>query len=196
MRRKADESMTRENIITAALRLFLTRGYKSVSLIDVGSEVGVTKGGIYHYFSSKDELLQTAFNFLLDCVETKYKELLNSSASFRDVLQVTLVEGALETYIKELIGVNIAGSIDHVHFTIEVMQRFPDLSERIREDQRLLCAALAVKIQQAIEKGEIRGDTDGEAFAAILLTLQNGHGFQSVDIKQRMVENIWQLLRA
>lgn len=187
--------MTRENIITAALRLFLTRGYKSVSLIDVAAEVGVTKGGIYHYFSSKDELLQIAFNFLLDCVETKYKELLNRSSGFRDVLKVILVEDALAAYVKEMLGVNISGSIEHVHFIIEVMQRFPDLSERIRDNQRMLCAAVAAKINQAIEKGEIREDTDVVAFAAILNALQNGQGFQPADIRQRMSDSLWNMVR-
>lgn len=186
--------MTKENIITAALRLFLTRGYKSVSLIDVATEVGVTKGGIYYYFSSKDELLKIAFNFLLDRIEAEYQELLNHSATFREVLQVILVEDALKAYIKELLDVDIAGSSDPVHFTIEVIRRFPDLSKRIQENQKSLCAAIAAKTQQAIEREEIRKDTDVEAFAAILMALQNGQGFQSANIKQRMADTIWNLI--
>ena len=43
----------KNKIIVAALRLFLLRGYKYVSLIDVAQEVGITKGGIYHYFENK-----------------------------------------------------------------------------------------------------------------------------------------------
>ncbi len=187
--------MTRENIVTAALRLFLTRGYRSVSLVDVAAEVGVTKGGIYHYFDSKDELLHIAFNYLLDCVERKYKELLNGSASLRDVLRVILVDGALEAYVQELLAVNIAGGIDHVRFTIEVMQRFPDLGERIWQSQRSLRAATAEKIRQAVEQGEIRGDTDIEAFAAILAALHNGQGFQPPDIEQRIADSIWNMIR-
>lgn len=187
--------MTKENIITAALRLFLTRGYKSVSLIDVATEVGVTKGGIYHYFSSKDELLQVAFHFLIEHIETKYKGLLNSSTSLRDALQAILVEDALATYVMELLGGNSADCAYHVHFTIEVMQLFPEISKRIRENQELLCAAIAVKIQQAIEKEEIREDTDVDAFAAIIIALLNGQGYQSVSMKQRMLDSIWSLIR-
>ncbi|WP_371367189.1 TetR/AcrR family transcriptional regulator [Sporomusa rhizae] len=195
IQRRADDSMTKENIITAALRLFLTRGYKSVSLIDVATEVGVTKGGIYHYFSSKDELLQVAFNFLIEHIETKYKKLLNSSTSLRDVLQAILVEDALATYVMELLGGNSADCTYHVHFTIEVMQLFPEISKRIRENQELLCEAIAVKIQQAVEKEEIREDTDVDAFAAIIIALLNGQGYQSVSMKQRMVDSIWSLIR-
>lgn len=174
----------------------MTRGYKSVSLVDVAAAAGVTKGGIYHYFSSKDELLQTAFSFFLNCIEKKYEELLHRSASCRDVLQVILVGEGLENYIKELLGVNIRGNIDYVHFVIEVMRRFPEFSERIRESQALLCGSIAAKLEQAVAAGEIRKDMDAEALAVILLTLQNGHGFQPINIKQRMLDSVWRLLQA
>ncbi len=74
-----DDTMTKENIIIASLRLFLMRGYTSVSLIDVAKEVGITKGGIYHYFSSKEELLNVAIYFFLDRFEEKYINLLNKN---------------------------------------------------------------------------------------------------------------------
>jgi len=46
-----------ESILAAATRLFYERGYKSVTMDDIGSEVGITSTAVYKYFDSKAELL-------------------------------------------------------------------------------------------------------------------------------------------
>lgn len=51
----ADNRM--DEILTAALALFSKKGYLKTSITDVAEAVGVTKGGIYHYISNKEELL-------------------------------------------------------------------------------------------------------------------------------------------
>lgn len=197
---KVDDGMTKESIIIAALRLFLTQGYKSVSLIDVANEIGITKGGIYHYFSSKDELLQAAFHFLLDSFEVKYKDLLNSTVSLKDILQILLVENALEKHATELLGVDHTCRIDHIHFAIDIVRRFPNIQERIQENRKILFNELAKKIQQAITDGEVREDMDENALAAIFIALLNGHksldaGFTSEKAQQQMVNTLWNLIR-
>jgi AcrR family transcriptional regulator len=47
-------------LLEAALRIFAERGYASTRLEDVAAAVGVTKGTIYHYFATKEELLLRA----------------------------------------------------------------------------------------------------------------------------------------
>lgn len=44
-------------ICKAAVKLFNERGYLSTSLGDIARAAATTKGGIYHYFSTKEELL-------------------------------------------------------------------------------------------------------------------------------------------
>lgn len=46
-----------ERLAEAALRLFAEKGFESTSVQDVVSAAGVTKGAMYHYFGSKDDLL-------------------------------------------------------------------------------------------------------------------------------------------
>jgi TetR/AcrR family transcriptional repressor of nem operon len=56
------ETMTehREQIIAAAARRFRERGFDGVSVADIMKEVGLTHGGFYGHFSSKDELVALA----------------------------------------------------------------------------------------------------------------------------------------
>jgi len=44
-------------LLDAAQHLFFQKGYEKTSVNDIINKVGVAKGTFYHYFSSKDELL-------------------------------------------------------------------------------------------------------------------------------------------
>ena len=52
---------SREKILGAALELFAHNGFHSTSMAQVASGAGVSKGLIYNYFKSKEELLQAIF---------------------------------------------------------------------------------------------------------------------------------------
>jgi AcrR family transcriptional regulator len=59
----ADETITkgertRTEIISAAYRLFMARGYHGTSMRQVAREAGIALGGIYNHFSSKDDLFE------------------------------------------------------------------------------------------------------------------------------------------
>ena len=51
---------TRARIVDCARRLFNHRGFSDVSIDDVMAEAGLTRGGFYNHFSSKDELFVEA----------------------------------------------------------------------------------------------------------------------------------------
>jgi AcrR family transcriptional regulator len=53
---------TRLHILKAALLLFLEKGYKNVSYQHLVKKTGMSKGAIYHYFASKEELLIAVFD--------------------------------------------------------------------------------------------------------------------------------------
>lgn len=50
--------LRRQELLDCAQALFLKRGYDNASLNDVIAEAGVSKGAFYHYFTSKEALLE------------------------------------------------------------------------------------------------------------------------------------------
>jgi TetR/AcrR family transcriptional repressor of nem operon len=50
----------RRTILEAASRMFRERGYESVSIAEIMKAAGLTHGGFYGYFASKDELIAGA----------------------------------------------------------------------------------------------------------------------------------------
>jgi TetR/AcrR family fatty acid metabolism transcriptional regulator len=65
-----DASDKRRMILDAAVRVFARQGFNACRVSDIADEAGVAYGLVYHYFHSKDEVLDTLFlerwNVLLD----------------------------------------------------------------------------------------------------------------------------------
>lgn len=57
--RKGDEK--RQEMLTVAERLFCLKGYEATSVQDILNVLHISKGGFYHHFASKEELLNTLF---------------------------------------------------------------------------------------------------------------------------------------
>jgi AcrR family transcriptional regulator len=55
----------RERLLTVATRLFAQKGFEATSVQEIVESAGVTKGAMYHYFASKDDLLFEIYHRLL-----------------------------------------------------------------------------------------------------------------------------------
>jgi AcrR family transcriptional regulator len=51
----------RRNILDAAVRVFARQGFHSTRVADIADEAGVAYGLVYHYFDSKDDVLNELF---------------------------------------------------------------------------------------------------------------------------------------
>src|SRR5579863_1598776 len=57
---------SRQEILRAAARLFQKRGYDATSMSDVAAALKLSKGGLYHHFKSKDEILFHLMDHAMD----------------------------------------------------------------------------------------------------------------------------------
>jgi TetR/AcrR family transcriptional regulator, cholesterol catabolism regulator len=84
----------RQEILRTAARLFHQRGYDATSMNDVAAALKLSKGGLYHHFQSKDEIL---FNIMSDAMNITEDRVINV---------VRRVEGAQER-LRTLIRLHI-----------------------------------------------------------------------------------------
>ncbi len=100
----------RRVILDAAVRVFARQGFHTCRVSDIADEAGVAYGLVYHYFSSKDQILDTLFlerwHVLLDVIreidarEIPAREKLHEIAAFivdsyrhdPDLMKVIIVE--------------------------------------------------------------------------------------------------------
>ena len=87
-----------ERLLAASLRLFAKQGVESTSVQEIVAAAGVTKGAMYHYFSSKDDLLYEIYHRLLSMQMKRLDAIADGSGSAEervraaaaDVVQSTL----------------------------------------------------------------------------------------------------------
>jgi AcrR family transcriptional regulator len=62
---------SRQDILRTAARLFQQQGYDATSMNDVAAALKLSKGGLYHHFQSKDEILFNLMNHALDITQER-----------------------------------------------------------------------------------------------------------------------------
>ena len=73
----------RAQIVTAAARRFREGGFDSVSVADIMKEVGLTHGGFYGHFASKDELVALASLRAMTETIAKWKKVVDEAPGDR-----------------------------------------------------------------------------------------------------------------
>jgi AcrR family transcriptional regulator len=77
----------RRIILEAAVRVFARQGFHTCRVSDIADEAGVAYGLVYHYFSSKEEILDTLFLERWDVMLEAISEVDASPRSPREKLQ-------------------------------------------------------------------------------------------------------------
>ena len=62
---------SRQEILRTAARLFQQRGYDATSMNDVAAALRLSKGGLYHHFQSKDEILFEIMDHAMQITEER-----------------------------------------------------------------------------------------------------------------------------
>ena len=62
---------SRQEILRTAGRLFQQHGYDATSMNDVAAALKLSKGGLYHHFQSKDEILFEIMNHAMDITQQR-----------------------------------------------------------------------------------------------------------------------------
>lgn len=82
----------KQELITAALKLFYANGYEKTSIRDILDEVGGEVGMFYHYFKSKDEIFELAVEHFLNDYVADFSEVSSyDSKSFQQRLDSLII---------------------------------------------------------------------------------------------------------
>ena len=181
-----------EAILGEALSQFLAKGYSAVSIREIILPLGISKGGFYHHYSSKEALFLAVVERVLQEWQTAVSVLLSETA--RSVHDRML---SLFLSPRERTGV-------HYGLLYEGLRALPGARERTMEVvDRIIghCEALLVEGQ---ERGEIRDFLDCKSWAfQIAAQVEGGYllatlgGVEKLDDHlQRSFESTWRGVKA
>lgn len=95
------DSHVADDVMHAAVELFATQGYAGTSVQQIVAAAGVTKGAMYHYFESKDDLLFGIYDSLLTLQKAHLDAIIARGGETEDVLRAVCVD-VLETSIDRI----------------------------------------------------------------------------------------------
>jgi len=159
---------SRERIVAQAAELFAQRGVTATSLDDVLAAAGAGKGQFYHYFRSRDELVEAAVGLRCTQVLAQLGEALGSVESMAELAS------ALAGFVRQFEQMGLPGCPIGTLAT-EVVES--------NEGARLHAAAafdaweklFADALMRIRERGELRSDASPERLAtALLASLEGG----------------------
>jgi len=147
-RRKAERP---HEILEAAFLEFSRNGYAMTTLDQIAERAGVTKGTIYVYFASKEQLFISMVRELmkatLDTVQDMFERHDGSTAD--------LLRAQFSFIYQHLVEDRRRREV--VRMLISEASRFPELADRYHQDVHRPCLDMLQKaIQRGMDRGEIR----------------------------------------
>lgn len=82
----------RQGVKDAAVSLFAERGFANTSVQQIVERAGVTKGAMYHYFTSKDDLLFAIYEQMLSLQHDHLEAIIERALPAADALRAACVD--------------------------------------------------------------------------------------------------------
>lgn len=161
-----NKDQTRLHIIATASKLFAQNGFANTSMNDIVRQTGLSKGGIYWHFRSREEVVEAIF-------DQYFEAQISLLAAFKQ--EQGPISARIRTLI-ERIGTEF-GETDQafpepLEFYVQAL-RDPNLLERLKTYFKTYAAHLADLIQTGIASGEFQV-RDAQQAAYILLSALEG----------------------
>jgi AcrR family transcriptional regulator len=147
----------RRHLLDAAVRVFARKGFHASRVGDIAEEAGVAHGLLYHYFASKDQVLEAVFHE-------------NWSVLLARIASVEETDEPAADQLRHIAAIVLRTWLhlpDVVRVVIREFGRSPELAERIGELAQPIDAFERV-IARGIARGEFKQDIDPRVAATVV----------------------------
>jgi AcrR family transcriptional regulator len=153
----ASQEEKRRQILDAAVRAFARKGYHACRVGEIAEEAGVAYGLVYHYFDSKEEVLETIFRDTWAQMLARVQEVQEEGGPAREqVRKVTAL--LLRTWRRDP---------ELVRVLVHEVTRSPEQLPRQIDEISHAYEALRSIVAHGQETGEFRDDLDPQLAATI-----------------------------
>jgi AcrR family transcriptional regulator len=144
----------RRELVDAAVRVFAREGFHAARVGDIAEEAGVAHGLLYHYFRSKEEVLETIFRETWQLLVADTQRIADAEVTLREQLR---------RFARIYLGSWLV-TPDLIRVLVREIARSPEVGARVDEVAGLF-VVLRRMIDAAKERGEVRADCDSRIAA-------------------------------
>jgi AcrR family transcriptional regulator len=146
----------RRLILDAAVKVFAHKGFHTSRVGDIAEEAGVAHGLLYHYFSSKDEVLETVFRENWAVLVDRISAIETSGEPAPDQLR----------HVAAIVLRNYKHQPDVIRVLVREIARSPEVQARIGELVKPIEAIMRI-IERGRAAGEFRPDIESRLAAVV-----------------------------
>jgi len=163
-------NQTRQNIIAKALRLFCVKGYYNTSINDILVATGLTKGGLYGHFASKEDLWYAVYDEALGIWRKIVFRGIQSNADPLERIQ-TLIENDIKTKLGKHV---FEGGCFFHSMLVELSGQSAAMSKRLTQGFNQLAGLLRTWLEQAEQLGLLKENLNFNEIANHIIISLNG----------------------
>ena len=173
----------KEELFSAAFRLFILHGYDGVSFSDIEKATGMSRGAIFHYVDTKQDLFrQVVEMFVIDKQSIDMKIKYGKDTSLRDFIDA-YIKGIKQTMkeVKHLIGDDVSTAVcsrAYLNIIQQVASILPDLFMSYQQCMDREQQVWQQVIIRAIERREVQSEIDVDLLAQTFSTLFYGRAYR------------------
>ena len=154
----------------AALQLFSVKGYFNTSISDILKATGLTKGGLYCHFQSKEEIWYAVYE---EAVQIWRNITFEDTAAIKDPLK--RIEKICQNVMQNYLGGNVfKGGCFFVNMLVELTGQSPSMSRQILRGFVQFSKLLQIWLSEAAEKGLLKPDLNLREIADYIIISLNG----------------------
>lgn len=158
----------RASILEGALYCFADKGYAATTIDDIVRHLGISKGAIYNYFSSKEDIyaqiMDSRMNRLVASLRGNSEQEAAAATKLRYLIQ-RLTSQPLED-LRRLLSF-------HLEYSLHA-SRHDELKASIQRHAESALAFMAELIAEGQRNGEFRPDVDAGLAASMFWALRDG----------------------
>ena len=142
-----------DQVLRAALDLFSTRGYATTSVQEIVAAAGVTKGAMYHYFASKDDLLFAIYERMLSLQKARLDEIVAAGTERGDD-----VAEVLRAVCEDVVTTSIELLSEGTVFTRSQHMLTAERQAEVKRRRRAYHDDFEALLRRGIKEGAFRDD--------------------------------------
>ena len=168
---------TEEKIIRQALQYFIENDYQGASLNSIAKAIGITKGGIYHYFNSKEDLFKECILYFFDVMSDLLEEMIDGEIEMgvEDFLAGFFRLDEMLALIAKRLEIDLLKDyLNYVYLIFLGMKKFPELKLKMSEVYAGTKINMQLQLENYQRNGLIRESLNCKNFAIHVLALSEG----------------------
>src|SRR5690606_389540 len=167
--KQSKSDLTKQYIVERSSAVFNTKGYIGTSMQDIMDATGLTKGGLYGNYKSKEAIAFAAFDYNVKKVMDRMSKMIVVEKNAPDKLNAIL--NFFKSYYFEP---PVAGGCPILNMAIEADDTHPGLRLKVVEALEALRSSLIHILKKGQSYGQIKADADVNKFATIFLSTIEG----------------------